>query len=216
MRRAAISLARAISFGTVGAPSGCGAERDDEAALLVEPQGLGGNAEPFGGFGRVQELGGRAHESPHRWLTAILIEAASRPRSSRRFAVFSYSSTAEVGLSVYVSWHTTSVRCSARGSSGCRLADAVGDSFARTPGRVTGAALFQRDVDALLKSAAHICATSPSCWQRRRKSSKLPSSKFRVWVTMDGGSRGFDATLTNRENHQEETMLAPCQHVRWE
>ena len=45
--------------GTVGAPSGRGADRRDEAALLVEPQGLGGDAEPPGGFGRVQELGGR-------------------------------------------------------------------------------------------------------------------------------------------------------------
>ena len=33
--------------GTVGAPSGRGADRGDQATLLVEPQGLGGNAEPL-------------------------------------------------------------------------------------------------------------------------------------------------------------------------
>ena len=68
--------------GTVGAPSGRGADRGDQAALLVEPQGLGGNAEPFGGFGRVQELGGRAHESPRCWLTAVLIGAVPGAGSS--------------------------------------------------------------------------------------------------------------------------------------
>jgi hypothetical protein len=50
--------------GAVGAPSGRAADRRDEAALLVEPQSLGRDAEPPGGFGRVQEFGRAAHSSP--------------------------------------------------------------------------------------------------------------------------------------------------------
>ena len=67
---------------TIGAPSGVGADRGDQAALLVKPQGLGGNAKPLCSFGRVQELGGSVHESPRRWLTAVLIGAVSGARST--------------------------------------------------------------------------------------------------------------------------------------
>jgi len=69
-------------IGTIGAPPSRCAGRCDQAALLVEAQSLGGNAEPLGGLGRVQELRGRAHESPRRWLTSILIGAALRVGSS--------------------------------------------------------------------------------------------------------------------------------------
>jgi len=40
------------------------------------PQSLGGYAEPSGGFGRIQKLGGRAHEPPRCSLTAVHIGAA--------------------------------------------------------------------------------------------------------------------------------------------
>src|SRR5690606_12898710 len=66
----------------VGPPSGRGAGRSDQSALLVEPQGLGGNTEPPGGFGRAEKLGGRAHESPRCRLTAVLIGAAPGARST--------------------------------------------------------------------------------------------------------------------------------------
>jgi hypothetical protein len=38
---------------TIGPPSGWRTDWDDQAALLVEPQGLDGHAESFGGFGRA-------------------------------------------------------------------------------------------------------------------------------------------------------------------
>ena len=50
--------------GTIGAPSRLGTDRHDEATLLVEPQGLGGNTETPGGLGCVQEFGGKAHDLP--------------------------------------------------------------------------------------------------------------------------------------------------------
>ena len=48
--------------GTIGPPPGRAANRDDQAALLIEPQGLDGHAKPPCGFGSVQEFGGRAHD----------------------------------------------------------------------------------------------------------------------------------------------------------
>jgi hypothetical protein len=44
-------------IGTICAPAGRRADRCDQAARFVEPQRLGGNAEPSGGLGRVQEAG---------------------------------------------------------------------------------------------------------------------------------------------------------------
>ena len=49
---------------TIGAPSGRGAQRREQAALLVEAQRLRGDAELSRSLGRVQELCGMAHESP--------------------------------------------------------------------------------------------------------------------------------------------------------
>src|SRR6266576_4719651 len=50
--------------------------------LLIEPQCLCGDAQPLSGCGGVQELGGRAHESPRCLLTAVLIGAVPGAGSS--------------------------------------------------------------------------------------------------------------------------------------
>jgi hypothetical protein len=71
--------------GTIGSPSGRSTGGDDQAALLVEPQGLCRHAEPLGSFGRVQELGERFHESPLYWLTALLIRAVPGAGSTEFF-----------------------------------------------------------------------------------------------------------------------------------
>jgi hypothetical protein len=38
-------------LGTVGSPSGRSSARSNQAALLIEPEGLGGDAQPFRRFG---------------------------------------------------------------------------------------------------------------------------------------------------------------------
>ena len=68
--------------GAIASPSGLAADRGDQAAPLIEPQGLGGNAEPPGGFGRRQELGGSTHDSPHGGLTSPFIQATPGAGSS--------------------------------------------------------------------------------------------------------------------------------------
>jgi hypothetical protein len=45
----------------IGPPAGRGAPGRNQAALLIEPQGLGRDAQPPGGLGGVQETDGRLH-----------------------------------------------------------------------------------------------------------------------------------------------------------
>ena len=70
--------------GAIGAPAGRGADRRDQAALLVQPESLGGDAKPPGRFGRIEELGAGAHESPRCRLTAVLIGVAAGAGSSEQ------------------------------------------------------------------------------------------------------------------------------------
>src|SRR5262245_35842505 len=67
------NLARASHLGgAIRTPSCQSANRRNQAAMLVKPQSLGGNAELFGSLRRVQESGGRVHESPRFCLTLPL------------------------------------------------------------------------------------------------------------------------------------------------
>src|SRR6185437_1131498 len=68
---------------TIRAPAGRGADRRDQAALLVEPQSLRGNAKPHGGLGSIQKLRGSVHESPRNWLTATLSRQPQGPGQAR-------------------------------------------------------------------------------------------------------------------------------------
>src|SRR6185312_12236582 len=53
-------------------------------APLVESKRLGGHADLLGGFGSVQELGGRPHDSPRCGLTALLSGRPQGPGKSAR------------------------------------------------------------------------------------------------------------------------------------
>ena len=70
-------------FGSIRPPAHGGAGRLQQSTLLVEPEGFGGYPEALCSLGRVQELDGRVHESPHCYLTASLMGDAARARSSR-------------------------------------------------------------------------------------------------------------------------------------
>ena len=52
-------------FRSIYPPAGCGAGWLQQSTLLVEPKGFGGYPEALCSLGRVQELDGRVHESPH-------------------------------------------------------------------------------------------------------------------------------------------------------
>ena len=52
-------------FGSIRPPARGGAGRLQQSTLFVEPEGFGGYPEALCSLGRVQELDGRVHESPH-------------------------------------------------------------------------------------------------------------------------------------------------------
>src|ERR1700757_2761695 len=71
----------------ISPPSGRGASRGDKAALLVEPQCLGRNAEPAGGFGWAEESGRGVYESPRCSLAAPFIGAVPGDGATAIFAL---------------------------------------------------------------------------------------------------------------------------------
>ena len=68
--------------GTICPPARFRAFWHEQAALFIKAQRLGGDPEPAGCLGYIQELGGTAHDSPLMLLTAMLMGAAPGARST--------------------------------------------------------------------------------------------------------------------------------------
>jgi hypothetical protein len=79
----------ASDFGrAVGSPPRRGAARGNQAAMLVEPQRLGGNTELTGSFGWAEKSGGRVHESPRCYPDRCCYGGGRKVRVKRCFAIY--------------------------------------------------------------------------------------------------------------------------------